>query len=144
MDIFKPYHNIKIAPKMQYDTSMLYTSLKDKIPNDSKSEVIYKINCKDCNKSYIGQTKRFIRTRTNEHRNDIKNKNTKTGLAHHALMEGHSFDLENPIILDTESHKNKRIFMEMCNIWKNHKNCTNFQNDTEPLSKIYHFLIDKI
>lgn len=34
--------------------------------------VVYKINCADCNKFYIGQTKKHFETRIKEHRNDIK------------------------------------------------------------------------
>jgi len=30
---------------------------------------VYKINCNDCSASYVGQTKRQLGTRINEHRN---------------------------------------------------------------------------
>jgi hypothetical protein len=39
---------------------------KDKVNRNEKSG-IYEINCKDCNKKYIGQTKRPIITRFKEH-----------------------------------------------------------------------------
>jgi len=29
--------------------------------------IVYKINCKNCDASYVGQTKRFLKTRINEH-----------------------------------------------------------------------------
>ena len=40
----------------------------------NSSNIIYLINCKQCDKQYIGQTKRSLRCRTNEHRNDVLNK----------------------------------------------------------------------
>jgi len=40
----------------------------------SKCDVIYKINCHDCNASYVSQTKRQLATRVREHRIDINKK----------------------------------------------------------------------
>jgi len=34
--------------------------------------IVYKTNCKNCDASYVGQTKRFLKTRINEHRSHIK------------------------------------------------------------------------
>ena len=42
---------------------------KDVLPHDSKKNVVYKINCKNCNASYVGQTDRKLKTRINEHKN---------------------------------------------------------------------------
>jgi len=36
--------------------------------------VVYKIECKDCETSYVGQTKRRLTTRIREHRNNINKK----------------------------------------------------------------------
>jgi len=49
---------------------------KDRLNNQQVIEVVYKINCNDCEyiyKVYIGQTKRHLVTRIKEHRNNIKN-----------------------------------------------------------------------
>ena len=45
---------------------------KDKIKKDELSNVVYQINCKDCDYSYVGQTKRKLKTRLKEHINDLK------------------------------------------------------------------------
>ncbi|KAJ9598842.1 hypothetical protein L9F63_026624, partial [Diploptera punctata] len=44
---------------------------KDKIDTCKLTDVVYKIQCDDCEKSYVGQTKRFIRKRIDEHKNNI-------------------------------------------------------------------------
>jgi len=45
---------------------------KDILHNNDKTNVVHKLNCKNCNVSYIGQTKRHLRTRVKEHSSNIK------------------------------------------------------------------------
>ena len=44
---------------------------KDKIPISQKQGVVYKVNCKNCDSCYIGQTKRSVETRMKEHESNI-------------------------------------------------------------------------
>ena len=44
---------------------------KDKIKKGELSNVVYQINCKDCDYLYVGQTKRKLKTRLKEHINDF-------------------------------------------------------------------------
>ncbi|EFN73568.1 hypothetical protein EAG_07008, partial [Camponotus floridanus] len=41
---------------------------KDGLQKDLRSNIVYKINCTDCDASYVGQTGRLLRTRIKEHR----------------------------------------------------------------------------
>ena len=50
--------------------------------NCNSSNIIYLIQCKECYKQYIGQTKRSLRLRTNNHRADIINER-RTTIANH-------------------------------------------------------------
>jgi len=45
---------------------------KDRNQPSANNNVIYKISCRDCDASYVGQTKRQLKTRLREHRNNIK------------------------------------------------------------------------
>jgi len=45
---------------------------KDTLSSLSRSNVVYKINCLNCDASYVGQTKRILNTRVAEHRNHIR------------------------------------------------------------------------
>lgn len=64
-------------------------SLKDKVPSTQKSG-IYKIDCQDCSRIYIGQTKRSIETRFKEHLAHLKYGRTeKSAVAEHAVDNDH-------------------------------------------------------
>ena len=52
--------------------------------------VIYQLNCKDCNKKYIGQTGRPFRRRFREHFNDFKYGNGCSKFSQHLLENRHS------------------------------------------------------
>jgi len=46
---------------------------KDNLDIRQNTGVIYRIDCKDCDQVYIGQTKRHLETRVKKHINNIKN-----------------------------------------------------------------------
>ena len=54
---------------------------KDKIPDLSKSNVVYKITCPGCGKSYIGKTNKRLQTRLFEH----ASKHTTSAVAQHLI-----------------------------------------------------------
>ncbi|KYN03889.1 hypothetical protein ALC62_05190 [Cyphomyrmex costatus] len=45
---------------------------KGELNKFQSQNVVYQINCQDCIASYVGQTKRQLKTRINEYRNNIK------------------------------------------------------------------------
>lgn len=118
--------------------SLLFTKIKDKIPLKFKSNVIYKINCKNCSGVYIGQTKQWLKSRLSGHKSNCKNivNFNKTALSMHHFEKGHNFDFENVKILDNNQNKEKRNFLEMLHI-KTTPNTVNFRTDTQNLSKFY-------
>jgi GIY-YIG catalytic domain. len=65
---------------------------KDKKPALKKSG-IYKINCKQCEEVYIGQTKRNLETRTKEHFKNLRlNHTDKSTIASHFWNTGHEIN----------------------------------------------------
>ena len=62
------------------------------MPVENKSGV-YQIGCKACDKIYIGQTKRNLKTWIKEHFRNIKYKHLeKSAVATHHLINGHEFN----------------------------------------------------
>ena len=59
----------------------------------SETGVVYNIPCKQCDKSYIGQTSRELKTRIAEHQYAIKKRNMNNSIARHNILEGHDPDM---------------------------------------------------
>jgi len=110
----------------------------------SNNNVVYKISCKDCNASYVGQTKRQLRTRIKEHSNNIKSDTSKHSvITEHILTYSHTFDRDCIKILDTENNFYKRSISEMLHI-KEQENGINAQTDTESLDNAYFDILDQL
>ncbi|XP_072430928.1 uncharacterized protein [Chiloscyllium punctatum] len=58
---------ILVAHKPTNTLKQKLTNLKDPVQPKDKTNVIYKIPCKDCHKHYVGQTGRKLATRIHEH-----------------------------------------------------------------------------
>lgn len=66
---------------------------KDKVPAHNQSR-IYSVKCNCCDKIYIGQTRRDLVKRFNEHDYHMRcNAPEKSSIAEHMLENGHNFDL---------------------------------------------------
>jgi len=117
---------------------------KDKLDTKSNTDVVYKIEYKDCDKVYIGQTKRHLETHIKEHKNNIKNPSGNYSVVtNHRLSEEHDFKWDEPIILHKEGNRRKREIAEMFFIKKFMKTKTslNLQRDTENLNPTYDRII---
>ena len=66
---------------------------KDRIPDDDKSSVVYKINCRDCDASYVSETGRALKNHVSEHRRPMEKMDFSTSaLAQHAWEHDHHID----------------------------------------------------
>jgi len=110
---------------------------KDNLDPMSNPGVVYKISCQDCNASYVGQTKRQLRTRIKKHVSDINKKNgSPSVISEHRLKFNHEFEWDNIKIMDNEQSYQKRLISEMVHI-KKQQNGLNKQSDTDLLPTSY-------
>ena len=66
---------------------------KDKDTTTATNNVVYKIQCNDCDTSYVGQTKRKLNTRIKEQTNNIKLDSSKHSvISEHITQYKHSID----------------------------------------------------
>ena len=86
---------------------------KDPTPKDKKSGVVYQIKCKTCNRLYIGETARSLKTRMDEHK-----KTASSAIREHQTNTGHAIDWENAKIIGREDHWLKRKIKEAIAIRK--------------------------
>jgi len=139
-DKFKNITNGTVSRLSFFSTNKLSSFIKvhkDPLPKLSKMNVVYKISCKNCDASYVGQTCRQLKTRISEHKNHIlRNTSTHSVITEHRLQYNHDFDWEGVEILDVERNFNKRMISEMINI-KCQKKGINLQTDTETLDRAY-------
>jgi hypothetical protein len=117
---------------------------KDRIDTNQKTDVVYMIECNDCDATYTGQTKRQLATRVNEHCRDIKkHPSNHSVISNHRSTYGHDFNWKEPKILHCEKHRKKREIAEMFFI-KKFNNNINLQKDTDNLNPIYDTLIHRV
>ncbi|XP_015121828.1 uncharacterized protein LOC107044460 [Diachasma alloeum] len=141
-------YDLMIISKNEYKVNFL-KSLKDPVFVDYNSNIIYSIPCGDCDGVYIGQTKRYIRTRIDEHKNGIvtskkiktdKNRHNKepnhTALTKHQLDTGHNFSFSDTKICGREKAPYERNLLEMVNIIRN-PHSINYRTDVNKLSSVY-------
>ncbi|KAG5344388.1 NAAT1 protein, partial [Acromyrmex heyeri] len=104
----KKYFVVPYIPKVSYSITFFNKSIftigykilntlssfikvhKNKFQNQN---VVYQINCQDCEASYVRQTKRQLKTLINEHRNNIKQSSSRLSvISDHRLNCDHNFD----------------------------------------------------
>ena len=101
--------NIRVAFKKGRTLRSALVQLKDRLPVERTKDCVYKINCSECDKVYIGQTARELHVQINEHKKRINKppRNPQeyqaiirdSAIAGHALDTGHKIDLDNIEIL---------------------------------------------
>jgi len=73
--------------------SSLIKDQKDKLPTYSRSNIV---NCQECNASYVGQTKRLLKTKISEHRNTLIEISQHSRLSQN-IEQNYEFDWNNVI-----------------------------------------------
>ncbi|KYN41410.1 hypothetical protein ALC56_04173 [Trachymyrmex septentrionalis] len=87
------------------------------LSRSSQSNVVYKIDCKDCDASYVGQTSRCLKTRITEHKNHINRNTTQHSvITQYRIDLGYDFNWDKVHILDKEQILHKRLLSEMIHI----------------------------
>jgi len=133
--IVKNFMEVRFTIPKKLD--LLIKKGKDKLDIGQNTGVVYRIDCKDCDQVYIGQTKRHLETRVKEHMNNIKNPSGNYSVVtNHRLSVNHDFKWDKPNILYKERNRRKREIAEMFFIkkYKKTNNSLNLQKDTDNLN----------
>ena len=72
--------------------------------------VVYKIDCRDCDTSYVGETGRALETHVSEHCRTVEKMDfSASALAQHAWEHDHHIDWTSMYVLGVESHYRSRL-----------------------------------
>jgi len=140
--------NIKTAFHCNNKLNKLINTGKDALLPTQPMNSVYRIDCSGCNASYIGQTKRQLKTRIKEHKQELfKKTGTFLVISEHRIKYGHDFDWEEVKVLDIivkvlEKNYNKRLISEMIHI-KRQNNNINKQTDTDFFPDAYIPIVQK-
>lgn len=118
--------NIRVCFRPHQTLRQLLARPKDPVPQDARKGVIYKIPCRDCDSSYVGQSKRSLAVRLKEHQRAVYTGDTNmSALAEHSITTGHEIDWANATVLDSCQFYYQRSYLESWYI----------QNQQEPLNR---------
>lgn len=102
--------------------------------------MVYQVPCHDCDFIYIGQTKRSLKSRLDEHKRSIKyQRPEKSALCQHTISMDHRINWNEAEILKLESDYSKRLFAESWYI--NSKSHVMNRNDGNSFPPVYQKLL---
>mgnify|MGYP005697477225 CR=1 FL=1 len=123
-------HGIETPVRPHITLRQILVHPKDKIPDEKKCGLVYRISCLNCNQVYIGETGRRLEVRAKEHRDEaekvtrtIKTRSKsvteptddfKSACAKHMRDHNHIMDWDNIKILTRESVPTMRKMRETC------------------------------
>lgn len=117
---------------------------KDRLPTGKHTNVVYRLQCRDCNASYVGQTSRTLNTRIMEHKSLPKNLSLVLPVVQeHRINCNHEFSWDETKILYTEPSYFRRLIAEMIYI-KLQSNGLNAQCETKNLGECYCNILDLV
>lgn len=137
-------HKYRLQPVFynHHKSTHLFNKHKESTNTMNSSNVVYKIPCSSCSKVYIGETKQYLHKRLYQHRYDIKkDPSLHTSLTKHRTEHNHIIDFDNTTIVGFQKNLLKRLTLEMITILNNP--AMNTKSDTNKLSSVYKYLIDK-
>ena len=114
-------HSIPTARRPFQSIRCLLVHPKDKHRPQDICECVYKMPCKSCNKTYIGETGRAFGVRLQEHRQEVSQREVraytrstsislageqnKSAVKEHAISLNHVIDWDQAKVIDRESNR---------------------------------------
>ena len=105
-------HSIKATFYTQTTLRSLLSKAKDPIPKADRDNAVHQLNCKDCKAVYVGETKRTLNIRAEEHITAIKSASKRSHTADHCCKYNHDFDWEHKKVMDFEKTWKTRTIKE--------------------------------
>ncbi|UYV75678.1 hypothetical protein LAZ67_13000980 [Cordylochernes scorpioides] len=105
--------NLFIPIRSKLKNLLRHPTTKRPPKQEIQSNLIYRIPCKSCTSSYIGETGKTLIERLNQHKTAFRNHSPLSLLVDHAIKQGHIPDFENAIVFYSNiQDKHSRLFLE--------------------------------
>lgn len=139
-----PEVTVRNRPEKKLD--QFYSKQKDKLDNDKASDVVYQLDCVDCDAIYMGETKQKTGVPKQQHKNSVSSailskQKEASALALHTKTTSHQFDFDNIKILERNSNKRKLQIDEVNHIIMNQERTCNYKKDTANIGPSYFNLL---
>ena len=130
----RPLQNINSKLVFTYNNKLTHNLCKNKPKSSQITSGVYEIPCKTCDKVYVGETGRDLKTRTREHKYDIKTANENNAMFVHTRDFDHPIDFEKAKIVYPSNSIRRRHIIESALIDKHKSNnqCVNLNRGFSP------------
>ncbi|BHF84187.1 hypothetical protein SprV_0902733700 [Sparganum proliferum] len=103
---------IHIAHKPASSLRAALSRIKDPLPKEQQTNVIYRIPCSNCSCVYVGHTGRSLGTRIKEHKLAVRRRDPLSLVFAHALECDHRFNWDGTEVVAMANTKRAREFLE--------------------------------
>ena len=143
-NVFKKFNTRVSFSRLKNDIYKDLYNHKSKVLNDWKSGV-YRIDCKSCNKVYIGETKRYFKVRKKEHESAVLHKKViNNPIAEHCLKENHEIDWNSSKVIKQCDKEFIRKFNESIEIRRFDEQRLMNRNNGENIPYVWHKFLKKV
>ena len=106
------WYNLRAIFRSEWTLRSMLTRVKDTLPLEKYSNVVYRIPCSGCSKVYTGETIRRLETRFKEHQEVLRRGMTeKSAVAEHAWDNQHSINWKEASIID-QARMHKELLLK--------------------------------
>lgn len=123
------------------DTPPATSTAEGLISKEQLTGIVYSIPCKDCPKTYVGQSAQSLACRIKEHQQAVWNGNINSlAVAEHVWQEQHNIDRPAAMILDSNHYLYSRLILES---WHIYQQPDPMNKERGPLPPVYCSLMKK-
>ena len=93
---------------------------KDRVATEDKNKIVYEIDCSNCQAVYFGESKRSLKSRSDEHKRSARNCDCdKNEIAKHCWEADHNFNWDQKKAIDRENRLTPKKIKETIHSVKN-------------------------
>ncbi|CAF1604706.1 unnamed protein product [Didymodactylos carnosus] len=130
-----PHLTLNFAFRKHSTIKSVFLSLqKGQDPEKRMKKLVYKINCKNCDKHYFSETGRTRSKRMTDHKRAIRNNDESSKLAKHVYANNHTVDIDKVETMSLETSWRRRIIKESL---YTHNSAEKAFNDTKHQLRVF-------